>query len=976
MKKPNLMFPILILFFFLSGACGLMYEIIWQRMLLLIFGISNFAVATVLSSFMAGLALGSYFFGRKADKIKRPLRLYGLLEIGIALFAFIFPNILEFITSVYTAIHHQFHTTWYLMNLLKFLFCFVVLLIPATLMGGTLPIAVRYIVKSLKQVGNRVGTLYGINTLGAVVGCVAAGFFLISSQGAQKTGYIAAVINLSIGIIVLLLDSNVFSAKVEPLPEKDTKTKLSLKTFPPPVTNLILAVAGISGFCALSYEVLWTRAITFYLQASIYAFPTMLATFLCGSALGTILIIKFADKEKSTILLIGILQLLIGVASVLTIWEFGSIRLFIAGLWATGTGDLATFLSNGFTASFIIMFIPTLFMGMIIPLAVKVYTQSMNNIGGSVGHIYAINTAGAVLGSFITGFALIPLIGVTKGIFAISVLNMVAGAVVLFLKDSPLKIFRYCLVAVSLIFVIGAGMIVIPNKTPIFYNSPYFMNLEAGEKILYYNEGPGATITVRRLSPYVFDNNRYDLIEVNAANVAGTAPGLRVTQKVQGHFPLILYKANTGKDPRFAFILGLGTGESSHCICLHDIEKLDCLELVPGEIKANAQFKEINHDILKNNKFQLTINDARNFLLTATKQYDVLESDAVHPEIDIGTYTKEYFEICKARLSKHGIFSSWIPLFGISEDNFKIMLKTMQDVFPHVMVWYSPQYNSKHALLMGLKTKLRIDFARLKEEMEKDAIKNSLAEIGLDDPYTILSCFLIDEQAISEYTAEAPSNDDDKMILPYNIPKQRLWADKTVHELLSLLRNFSVPVNEYVENYEASDPAFEKRLTHALAIRDHLVEGVGYFFSRDYFNAATQYEMALKLNPNDRHIRYMMDESRFLTCIEEGRRLTAMGALPEASQFFGRALEMNPQSAVAHNELGRLYFMGGFIDPAKERFKKAIDILPDFAQAHFNLAQVSFQKKKYKAARKYCEKALELNPNMKMAKELLEEVKE
>ncbi len=975
MKKPNLMFLILIFFFFLSGACGLMYEIIWQRLLLLIFGISNFAVATVLSSFMAGLALGSYFFGKKADKIKRPLRLYGFLEIGIALFAFIFPIILEVITSIYTAIHHHFHTTWYLMNLLKFLLCFIVLLIPATLMGGTLPVAVRYVVKSLKQVGNRVGTLYGINTLGAVVGCIAAGFFLIASQGAQKTGYIAAGINLAIGLIILLLDSKMLSNKAEPLPEKDTKTKLTLKTFSPSVANLILVVAGISGFCALAYEVLWTRAITFYLQASIYAFPTMLATFLCGSALGTILIIKFADNKKSTLILIGTLQLLIGTAAILTIWEFGSIRLFIARLWATGTNDWFTFLSNGFTASFIIMFIPTLFMGMIIPLAVKVYTQSMSNIGRSVGHIYAINTAGAVLGSFITGFVLIPLIGVTKGIFAISILNIAAGGVVLLIKDSPLRIFRYCLVSVFLIFIIGAGIIIVPNKTPIFYNSPYFMNLEAGEKILYYNEGPGATITVRRLSPYVFDNNRYDLIEVNAANVAGTAPGLRVTQKVQGHFPLVLFKANTGRDPRFAFILGLGTGESSHCICLHDIEKLDCLELVPGEIKANAQFKDINHDILQNDKFQLTINDARNFLLTATKQYDVLESDAVHPEIDIGTYTKEYFEICKARLSERGIFSSWIPLFGITEDNFKIMLKTMQDVFPHVMVWYSPQYNSKHALLMGLKTKLRIDFAQLKLELEKDAIKNSLAEIGLNDPYTILSCFLIDEQAISEYTANAPANDDDKMILPYNIPKQRLWEDKTVRELLSLLMNFKVPVKDYVVNYERIDPSFDQKLAHALSIRDHLVEGVEYFFSRDYFNAATKYEMAFKLKPNDKHIKYMMHESRFLTLIEEGKRLTAMGALPEASQFFGKALEMNPNSAVAHNELGRLYFMGGFFDPAKESFKKAITILPDFGQAHFNLAQVYFQKKKYKAVRKYCEKALELNPNMKMAKELLEEVK-
>ncbi|MBW1829895.1 MAG: fused MFS/spermidine synthase, partial [Deltaproteobacteria bacterium] len=661
MKKPNLMFPVLIFFFFLSGACGLMYEIIWQRMLLLIFGISNFAVATVLSSFMAGLALGSYFFGKKADTIKRPLRLYAFLEIGIALFAFIFPSILDLITSLYTAVHHQFHTTWYLMNLLKFLLCFVVLLIPATLMGGTLPVAVRYIVKSLKHVGNRVGSLYGINTLGAVVGCIAAGFFMIALYGAKETGYIAAVINLTIGLLILLLDSRLSSAPVESLPEKEDTIQQSLKPYPPAVATVILIVAGVSGFCALAFEVLWTRTITFYLQASIYAFPTMLATFLCGSAIGTLLIIKFADKQKSAPMLIGILQLLIGIAAILTLWEFGSIRLLIAKLWATSSRDWFSFLANGFVASSIIMFIPTLFMGMIIPLAAKVYAQTLNNIGGNIGRIYAINTAGAVVGSFITGFVLIPLIGVTKAIFAISAVNIAAGAVVLLLKFSPWKIFRYCVIAASLIFIIGAGIMIIPAKTPLFFNSPYFMNLEAGEKILYYDEGPGATITVRRLSPYVFDNKRYDLIEVNAANVAGTAPGLRVTQKIQGHFPLILYKATTGMDTRFAFILGLGTGESSHCICLHDIEKLDCLELVPGEIKANAQFNDINHKILENKKFQLTINDARNFLMTATKHYDVLESDAVHPEIDIGTYTKEYFEICKARLSEQGIFSSWIP---------------------------------------------------------------------------------------------------------------------------------------------------------------------------------------------------------------------------------------------------------------------------------------------------------------------------
>ncbi len=971
MKKSNLMFPALIFFFFLSGACGLIYEIIWQRQLHLIFGISNFAVATVLSSFMAGLALGSYFFGKKADVIKRPLRLYGFLEIGIAVFALVFPFILDGITSVYTSVHRQFHTAWYFMNLLKFLLCFTVLLIPTSLMGGTLPVAIRYIVTDLKHVGNRVGSLYGINTLGAVIGCVAAGFLLIASYGARGAGYIAALINLAIGLLVLLIDARLSSAKVEPLPEKDTKTRLTLRPYPPSSATVVLVIAGISGFCALAYEVLWTRTVTFYLQSSIYAFPTMLATFLCGSALGSLLIVKFADKQKTALLFIGIIQVLIGAAAAITIWEFGSIRQLMAELWATSSSDWFSFLRNGFVVSVIIMFAPTLFMGMIIPLASKVYIKGMNNMGEGIGHIYAINTVGAVPGSFLTGFALIPLMGITKAIYAISVVSISAGAVVLVLNHSAFKILRYGVIAASLTFIIVVGAKILPGKTPIFYNSPFFSNLEKGDKILFYDEGPGATITVRRLSPNVFDNKRYDLIEVNAANVAGTAPGLRVTQKVQGHFPLILYKANTGKDPRFAFILGLGTGESSHCICLHDIEKLDCLELVPGEIKANSKFNDINYNILQNKKFQLTINDARNFLLTTTRRYDVLESDAVHPEIDIGTNTKEYFEICKSRLSEQGIFSSWIPLFGISEENFKIMLKTMQTVFPHVMVWYSPQYNSKHALLMGMKKKLRIDFGALKKEMEKEPIRKSLAEVGLDDPYHLLSCFLIDEQTISEYTTDSLVNDDNYMHLPHNIPKQRLIGDKTVNELLTLLIKLCAPVEDYVVNHKEVDAAFGKKLKHALAVRDHLVAGAGGYFSRNYPYSADEYEKALALAPHDRHIKYMLDESRFLSFIEKGKTLASMGDLPKASQYFGKGIEMNPESAAGYNELGVIYFMEGQFDPAKTCFENAVSIVPDFEQAYFNLAQVYFQKGMFKEARKKCEKALSLNPNMKMAKELM-----
>ena len=183
-------FRILQVSFFLSGACGLIYETVWHRMLHLVFGSSVFATATVLSAFMTGLALGSFYFGKKTDALKNPLRLYAYLEIGIGVSAVLFPVLLSGTTDLYVGIHRVFETYPILSAFFKFLLCFVILLIPSSLMGGTLPAAVRFVTRDLKTVGNRVGILYGLNTLGAVVGCIAAGYFLIVSLGARETTYL------------------------------------------------------------------------------------------------------------------------------------------------------------------------------------------------------------------------------------------------------------------------------------------------------------------------------------------------------------------------------------------------------------------------------------------------------------------------------------------------------------------------------------------------------------------------------------------------------------------------------------------------------------------------------------------------------------------------------------------------------------------------------------------------------------------
>ncbi len=242
--------------------------------------------------------------------------------------------------------------------------------------------------------------------------------------------------------------------------------------------------------------------------------------------------------------------------------------------------------------------------------------------------------------------------------------------------------------------------------------------------------------------------------------MAGTMPMLRLSQKLQGHLPVLLYKASTGKDPKNVFLLGMATGASSYAATRHRIDRLDVVEIVSAEIDALPYFREVNGDILNEPKVRLRIDDARNYLLATREEYDVIESDTVHPEVNASLFTREYFELAKERLSESGVVSVWLPIYEMSEETFKILIKTFYSVFPHVTIWYASSQPTRHALLIGSKTKLKIDFGLLQEELEYPAVRESLAAVGLDDVFTVLSGFITDESRLSQYVADSLVNTD------------------------------------------------------------------------------------------------------------------------------------------------------------------------------------------------------------------------
>lgn len=972
------MFILLLIFFLISGACGLIYEIVWQRMLHLVFGTSVYSVATVLTAFMGGLALGSWYFGKKADKSSRPLSLYALLEIGIGISALLIPLMIKAVTVIYIALHRILPQHFTLLTLIKFALCFLILLIPTILMGATLPVASRYIIRNLAVVGGRVGGLYGINTLGAVIGTVAAGFFLIVTLGSNTTTFIAASANIGIGILALILDRTIPSAPIGQYETANHTEHISVREVEEQHSiprALILLAVGVSGFCALAYEVFWMRTLTFYGWSSIYAFPTMLASFLCGSALGSLFITWFADRRRFTPIFYGILQIVIALAALFTIWEFTAIGDFAYRIWRLAEPGWYSFVRAGFVVAILTIFIPAFLMGMVIPLAVRLYTRKLQKLGSAIGSVYAINTIGAVLGSFFAGFIFIPLIGITVSILIVTALNLVNGTLIL--MYGPLTRWKWArpLTAVASAMILIVGIVFVPKDRPITFYSPFFRSLERGDQILFYEEGMGGTVSVRQFFPHIYDNGQYKVIEVDGINVAGTSPMIRTTQKIQGHMPLILYKAFARTDPQYAFILGLGTGESSYSITLHSIKRLDCLEIVPAERPANVHFHDINNKIFENPKFNLTIEDARNFLFTTTTRYDVIESDSVHPEVNITTYTKEYFEICRDRLTERGIFSTWIPLFNLTEDNLKIMMKTLHEIFPHIMVWYTPNYQNKHALLMGSKTKLSLDVGMLQEELSKPEISASLAEIGITSAQDLLSTFMFDESAIAEYIETSLVNDDSHMYLPHFLPRQQKTHDLTVHPNLDIFLNLSTPVLSLLEPSEQLDSSFFDTLEKKISARNFLIQGVGNFYDGRLQQATEYYRKAHDLFPDDPVITYMLNESSIRDHLVRASKLLRKGAMNNAIEACQSALTINPDSAEAHTILGMIYFKAAMYDRSLQSYSKVTEIAPDCAEAYYNMARVYYRTGMHDRAKELCEKALEINPYMRKAENLLKNLK-
>ena len=842
--------PIVWLIFIFSGASGLIYQVIWMRQLTLIFGSTVFATSTVLTAFMGGLALGSYYFGKKIDESREsPLRIYALLEAGIGAFCLVWPLILGVLSAIYVLIHRNVTSEFYTLSLIRFVLTFGVLLIPATLMGGTLPVLTRFFVKRLEQLGTNIGILYALNTFGAVIGTVAAGFFLIEALGIRWTLGVGIAINFAVAAIALVLTRRVSETEevsdqlreipIEPEPSLTDNRQLITDN------HLALWAIGISGFCALAYEVLWTRIMVFFLGSTTYAFATMLAAFLFGIALGSMVFARWVDRIKQPVAIFGIVQLGIGLFALILMPAFEELYGMSRALQSTfGGSRFWTFFS-----CFLVMCLPTFLMGASFPIVTKIYTGSARQLGKSIGNVYAVNTVGSILGAFCAGFILIPLLGIRPSIVLTVALNSGIGCLLILRGSGQTETGKQLLQGLSIgIPILNAGLAVILLLTvnqPLFLKSAIFKTQRPGDTLVDYNEEVDATVTTLR------DDEGVYRLYVDTNQAADASRWDSPSHRVIAHLPLLLHPR-----PKRALVVGFGMGLTSYSITQHGVQ-VDAIELSSGVISAaQTHFTHVNGNVFQSPSFNYKLNDGRNHILMTKTKYDMISTGIIHPLVSAGSsniYTADFYRLCRRILTEDGIMCQWVPLHRLPEEHYKMIVRTFIEVFPETTLWY--KYTPDFVILIGTLEPLTINYKNFIARSQIASIREGLAADDLDG-LSLLDSFMMGPEAVRKYVGVGPIHTDNRPRLEFFRGADLVGTTAQNVKGMAEYREHVLP---YLTNYGttlAETKAVREKLNTYFRATQELIRGQIAYARGQYQDAANLMSEAARHNPADETIRY------------------------------------------------------------------------------------------------------------------------
>lgn len=762
-----------------SGAASLALEAVWMRELRLAFGSTTLATSTILVAYMLGLGTGGWMGGWLAQWARRPLAAYGWLEATVGVYALAVPWLVHTIVSQLQP--HLADAGFWVGSGARFFATLVVLLLPTVAMGATLPVVVRTLAGTHGRVGQATALLYAANTVGAVVGVFAATFWLLPSWGLRGSNILAAMLDILVGVLVIAWAHRV---GVEHPPADTAPEEVAQRaTIPGGVRHTWVPLVAYSavGFSALAYEVCWTRALASVFGSSTYAFGTMLGTFLVGIAAGSFAVRRHVDRFAAPTYAAACATLALGVASLATLkilfllpdwfpWCF---------LWLGATYSAA--MGSSVLLALLALLPPTLILGALFPLLVRVVHTHGAAAARSVSRVYLFNTIGSAFGAFAAAFLLLPWLGLERTLWALISLNA-ATAILLLLWQREHRGMQWmaplgsaAAVLTAFVWLGGAridpaaltrGVFRFPISEIDVGVAPAPLSGPLEGELLYYRDGWNATVSVHRIVGELS-------LRVNGKADASTRGDLP-TQVLLGHLGYLFRP-----DAAEVAIVGLASGITAGSAALHPSSRIDLIEIEPAMVEASRFFDELNHQPLDQPHVRLVLEDARAYLAAKRAAYDLIVSEPSNPWMagPANLFTREFFQLAARALRPGGLLVQWVQLYAMPPEAVASIFQALRESFPYVY-GFAPGHGDTDLLLVASREAWNFadwpGWDRLPPPARADLVR-----AGVFDSDDVRALLYLTPEGVAELAAKTPvANSDDNLFVEFLGP-QALYADPT-----------------------------------------------------------------------------------------------------------------------------------------------------------------------------------------------------
>ena len=948
--------PIIALLFFASGFSALIYQVLWTRLVTSLIGGSDYSIAIIVTIFMAGLGIGSKISGNLTSRIKRPrnaLLIFGVLEIITGLYALVLPYFAPQ-TKPLLVMFYRLALEQPLVFQMGALFtCALLLSVPVLMMGATLPLLCTAVANSLEKSRLGVPLLYGVNTLGAAAGALMAGFVLIYRFGVFQTNLIAVSINVVIGLACFVL----YALKSSAVAQESFTERVATESVEGDASPYVryarwaLVLTFVSGFTSLSSEVIWTKLLGLLVGPTTFSFSVVLFSYILCLGIGSILAVFVIRRVQNVMPALLVVQAVIGISVLLISHWLGNSSVFFAKLvfehhqspWLLEWAKLFSV--------FLMFSVPVTLMGVAFPLAFRIYSLARSGVGKSIGNVYAINTLGSVLGAFLTGFVLIPRLGMESSlslVVSLQLLITVALAICLG-RHWPVRIGLVVLLLACIsaaqaypkwnklhlaegkyhrFETMGINLSTLSYRDALWRGNDLLSSRVGGTQLLYYGEGIGGFTTVMQEND-ILGNER--IYMANSGKVDASSHGDIYTQAMLAHLPALAHPAATN-----ALVIGFGCGMTSgEFLYYPQIAQIDSVEISPQVIEAAAFFNPWNNQVMSSPRNRTIVQDARTQLLLGEKTYDIITSEPSNPWMAglANLFTVEYLELVKSRLNERGVFVQFLHTYQTDWETFSLMLRTIVHVFPNAIMIRPAFFGSDYALLCFNHPDDRLDEEKIKQGLAF-ALQSSILTI---DAAEVVYPLIVSENPVA-LAGPGPLHTDNHPLLEALAPRC-LHLDGLDVDALIMERRFLTPETEAIMA-RFSDPRVQLSFARYLASGNQTP-----FLIMDPANTPPDVWQAFLVevrrfaneNPVFDYEAVPPELLPEVVAIQEQRIVNNIATLLTDESFNSFRLSS------AHAALGSLYMATGRFQEAMETRRRMAMLNPDDSDLRISLAVMYLQ---------------------------------